>query len=53
MILNNFSDISNLTAVDLGCGLSRILEYLYEQGIDSLYGVDFIESVIEVNKHKY
>ncbi len=53
IVFNNFSNISDLKVVDLGCGLSQLLEYLYELGVNNLYGVDFLESIIIKNKEKY
>ena len=47
IVFNNFNNISNLVIIDMGCGISQLLEYLFELGVDNLYGIDFLESIIE------
>ena len=37
----------------MGCGLSSLIERLYELGINNLYGIDFVEKVIELNQQKF
>jgi len=59
----NLKDIINMTLskdgkddkviLDVGCGTSTFLEFMYEEGYQSLVGIDFSEKVIEVMKQRY
>ena len=37
----------------MGCGTSNLLNNLYKNGFDNLYGIDYCKSVIENMQKKY
>ena len=39
--------------LDVGCGTSTFLEFMYQEGYNVLVGIDFCESIVQFMKEKY
>ncbi len=40
------------TVLDVGCGMGGFLDYLYQQGLNKLYGIDLVENYVNYAKKK-
>ena len=51
--LFRFTDLKSIKFLDVGCGLSNVMERVYEFGVDNVTGVDFNKEIINAQIEKY
>lgn len=51
--LFQFPNLSDIRFLDVGCGLSSIMERVFEWGVDDVTGIDFNKEVITTQKEKF